>query len=181
VKIGDTAMRVATSVFVLAAALISANSFAEPLQSSEDIVKFFAGAADLGAARGICVGTEDECNSKAEAPVETGLDMLINFDLDSAKLGPEAQNKLGEFAKALKDNRLKAHTFVVEGHTDASGSEVYNEGLSERRAQSVTAFLLSNGIESSRISAIGVGETHPRNTNPYDPVNRRVEMRINLQ
>ncbi len=100
---------------------------------------------------------------------------------NSAVLAPDAQAKLSEFAKALKDNRLKAHTFLVEGHTDASGSATYNDGLSERRAQSVTAFLLSNGIEPSRISAIGVGETHPRNPNPYDPVNRRVEMRIKIQ
>jgi len=174
-------MRVGTSVLVLAAALLSGNAFADPLQSSEDIVKFFANAANLGAARGICVGTEDECKSKSEAPAQTGLDMLINFNLDSADLTPDARAKLSEFSKALKDNRLKAHTFLVEGHTDASGPTIYNEGLSERRAQSVTAFLLSNGIESSRIKPIGMGETHPRVANPYDPVNRRVEMRINLQ
>lgn len=174
-------MRVTTSIFVLAAALMSSGAFAGPLQSSEDIVKFYANAADLGAARGICVGTEDECESKTEAPAQTGLDMLVNFDLDSAELAPDARAKLDEFAKALKDNRLKAHAFIVEGHTDASGSETYNEGLSERRAQSVTAFLLANGVEPSRISAIGVGETHPRNANPYDPANRRVEMRIKVQ
>ena len=173
-------MRTATSLFALAMMLLSGSAFAGSGESSEDIVKFFAGAAKLGASRGICVGTEDECKSKAaEAPAQTGLDMLINFDLDSVSLTPDAQTKLAEFAKALKDNRLKALTFVVEGHTDATGSATYNEGLSERRAESVTAFLLSSGIESSRISAIGMGETHPRNANPYDPVNRRVEMRLN--
>lgn len=174
-------MRVGTSVFLLALALASSTASADPLKSSEDIVKFFANAADLGASRGICVGTEDECKSKAVAPEQTGLDMLINFDLDSADLTPDARAKLGEFAKALKDNRLRAHTFVVEGHTDATGSADYNDGLSQRRAQSVTAFFLASGIESSRINAMGMGETHPRNANPYDPVNRRVEMRINLQ
>ena len=107
--------------------------------------------------------------------------MLINFSLDSAALQPEARAKLDEFAKALKDSRLKADTFIVEGHTDASGSAIYNEGLSERRAQSVTAFRLAKGIESSRIKPIGMGETHPRVADPYDPVNRRVEMRIQLQ
>jgi outer membrane protein OmpA-like peptidoglycan-associated protein len=172
-------MRTATSLFALAMMLLSGSAFAGSGESSEDIVKFFAGAAKLGASRGICVGTEDECKSKAEAPAQTGLDMLINFDLDSVSLTPDAQTKLAEFAKALKDNRLKALTFVVEGHTDATGSATYNEGLSERRAESVTAFLLSSGIESSRISAIGMGETHPRNANPYDPINRRVEMRLN--
>ena len=93
-------------------------------------------------------------------------------------LTDDARLKLGEFAKALNDNRLRAHSFVVEGYTDASGSTVYNEELSQRRAQSVTSFLLQNGIEQARISAVGMGETHPRAADPYDPANRRVEMRI---
>ncbi|ESY99155.1 flagellar motor protein MotB [Mesorhizobium sp. L2C089B000] len=176
----EAAMRIGTSFLVLATVLASSNSFADPVQTSEDIVKFFGNATDLGPSRGICIGTEDECKSKADASVPTGLDMLINFSLDSAELQPEARTKLGEFAKALKDNRLRAHNFIVEGHTDASGSAIYNQGLSERRAQSVTAFLLSNGIEPSRIRAIGEGKSHPRVADPYDPVNRRVEMRINL-
>lgn len=156
----------------------------QTVQSSEDIVKFFAKAADLGASRGICVGTEEECKSKGEAAgvqEPTGLDMMINFDLDSSQLTPDARSKLSEFAKALQDNRLKSHAFVVEGYTDASGGELYNSRLSERRAESVTTFLLSQGIESARLTATGKGESNPRVDNPYDPVNRRVEMRINLQ
>jgi outer membrane protein OmpA-like peptidoglycan-associated protein len=69
----------------------------------------------------------------------------------------------------------------VEGYTDASGAASYNEGLSQRRAQSVSAFLLANGIEANRLTAIGKGENDPRVANPYDPVNRRVEMRLQLQ
>ena len=141
-------------------------------------------AIDLGASRGICVGTEQECAAKRQtelASVPTGLDMLITFNLDSADLTDEARAKLGEFAKALKDNRLSAHSFVVEGHTDASGSDGYNEGLSQRRAQSVTAFLLASGVDASRLQAVGMGENSPRVDNPYDPVNRRVEMRIKIQ
>jgi len=174
-------MRMVISTFAVAASLSSAPAFSQEAQKSEDIVKFFANAVDLGAKRGICVGTEDECKSKQAEPEKTGLDMLINFDLDSAALTPDAQKKLAEFAKALQDNRLRAHNFLVEGYTDASGSASYNEGLSQRRAQSVTAFLLSSGIESARINAIGKGETEPRAADPYDPVNRRVEMRIKLQ
>lgn len=174
-------MRLGSLIFV-AASLMSSGAFAGPLQSSEDIVKFFANAAALGPSRGICVGTEDECRSKAEAPAnKTGLDMLINFGLDSATLEPDAQAKLNEFAKALKDNRLNSLSFAVEGYTDASGSAAYNEGLSQRRAQSVTAFLLSHGVEASRLSAVGMGENNPRGANPYDAVNRRVEMRIKAQ
>ncbi|TIP38908.1 MAG: OmpA family protein, partial [Mesorhizobium sp.] len=67
------------------------------------------------------------------------------------------------------------------GHTDATGTDSYNQGLSQRRAQSVAAFLEANGVESARLEAIGLGKSHPRVANPYDPVNRRVEMRIRTE
>ncbi|RAZ93085.1 OmpA family protein [Mesorhizobium hawassense] len=164
--------------------LFSTHVFADPLQKSEDIVKFFAGQSNLGASRGICVGTEEECKSKAEkdgATQKGGLDMMINFALDSAQLDQTARTELDEFAKALKDNRLSTFSFVVEGHTDATGTDSYNQGLSQRRAQSVAAFLTANGVQSTRLEAIGLGKSHPRVANPYDPVNRRVEMRIRTE
>ncbi|WP_292322171.1 OmpA family protein [Mesorhizobium sp.] len=177
-------MRLASSAFALAAVLFSTHVSADPLQKSEDIVKFFTGQGKLGASRGICVGTEEECKSKNDknaAPTKTGLDMMINFGLDSAQLDPTARAELDEFAKALKDNRLSTFTFVVEGHTDASGSTRYNQDLSQRRAQSVAAFLTANGVQAARLEAIGLGKSHPRVANPYDPVNRRVEMRIRTE
>ena len=178
-------MRWGSSALVLAAVLFSTHVYADPLQKSEDIVKFFAGQGNLGASRGICVGTEEECKSKAEkneAPSQkAGLDMMINFALDSAQLDQTARAELDEFAKALKDNRLSTFSFVVEGHTDATGPDRYNQDLSQRRAQSVAAFLEANGVESARLEAIGLGKSHPRVANPYDPVNRRVEMRIRTE
>jgi outer membrane protein OmpA-like peptidoglycan-associated protein len=177
-------MRVYLSTILCAGVIAATPALAQNVQSSDDIIEFFAKAADLGASRGICVGTEEECKAKTEAATaaaQTGLDMLINFDLDSADLTPDARAKLSEFARALQDNRLKSHAFLVEGYTDASGGTAYNEGLSERRAQSVTTFLLANGIDASRVTAIGMGESNPRVANPYDPVNRRVEMRLKLQ
>lgn len=167
-----------------AAAGFSAVAQADSIQTSDDIIKFYSEAIDLGGTRGICVGTQEKCDAdrKAQlAKVPTGLDMLINFNLNSADLTSEARMKLDQFAKALKDNRLSRSSFVIEGHTDASGSETYNEQLSQRRAQSVAAFLLANGVESTRIQALGVGESAPRVPDPYDPVNRRVEMRIKIQ
>jgi len=181
---GVTVMRWASSAFALAAVLFSTHVSADPLQKSEDIVKFFAGQGNLGASRGICVGTEEECKSKNEknaAPQKTGLDMMINFGLDSAQLDQTARAELDEFAKALKDNRLSTFRFVVEGHTDASGPDRYNQNLSQRRAQSVAAFLAANGVQAARLEAIGLGKSHPRVANPYDPVNRRVEMRIKTE
>jgi outer membrane protein OmpA-like peptidoglycan-associated protein len=177
-------MRWGSSALALATVLFSTHVFADPLQKSEDIVKFFAGQGNLGASRGICVGTEEECKSKNDknaAPNKTGLDMMINFALDSAQLDQTARTELDEFAKALKDNRLSTFSFVVEGHTDATGTDRYNQDLSQRRAQSVAAFLEANGVEPARLEAIGLGKSHPRVANPYDPVNRRVEMRIRTE
>lgn len=178
-------MRWGSSASVLAALLFSTHVSADPLQKSEDIVKFFTSQGNLGASRGICVGTEEECKSKADKPgappQKAGLDMMINFALDSAQLDQTARSELDEFTKALADNRLSTFSFVVEGHTDATGSDRYNQDLSQRRAQSVAAFLTANGVEPARLQAIGLGKSHPRVANPYDPVNRRVEMRIRTE
>ena len=164
--------------FVLAA-LAMTPALADPQVKSSDIVNKLIANADMGAKRGICVGTTEECKKNEPAP--SGLDMLINFDLNSADLTPQARENLAEFSKALKDQRLSAANFVVEGYTDASGNERYNDKLSERRAESVTSFLLANGINSEKVKAMGMGEKNPRSADPYDPVNRRVEMRIQVQ
>lgn len=171
----------ALTSIVIALAMSTGASRADPsaAQTADQIVKHFVDTADLGAKRGICIGTVEECNKDQPAP--SGLDMMINFDLNSADLTTQARANLNEFAKALKDQRLRAATFVVEGYTDASGNEIYNDRLSERRAESVTAFLLANGISADKVEAIGMGEKNPRVPDPYDPVNRRVEMRIKVQ
>lgn len=166
------------SIFAAAAVMCGPALAQQAPLDAENIVEFFAQSADLGATRGICIGTAQECNSERAA---VGLDMMINFDLNSASLTEAAQANLEEFAKALKDERLRAARFFVEGHTDASGGETYNEALSERRAQSVKAFLLERGVRTEKVTAVGYGKSHPRVDDPFDPVNRRVEMRINLR
>jgi outer membrane protein OmpA-like peptidoglycan-associated protein len=167
------------SVLAVAGFCWAGVSVAGPRQTADQIVDHFAKTANLGATRGICIGTTEECNKDQPAPA--GLDMLINFDLNSAELTEQARSNLDEFAKALKDDRLRAATFIVEGHTDASGDERYNDRLSERRAKAVTAFLLANGISLDKVEAIGRGESSPRVADPYDAINRRVEMRIKIQ
>ncbi|WP_200911778.1 OmpA family protein [Mesorhizobium sp. 1M-11] len=178
-------MRWGSLASVLAALLFSTHVSADPLRKSEDIIKFFTGQGSLGVSRGICVGTEEECKGKGQktgmTPPKAGLDMMINFALDSAQLDQTARSELDEFAKALGDGRLSTFSFVVEGHTDATGTDRYNQDLSQRRAQSVAAFLTANGVEPARLQAIGLGKSHPRVANPYDPVNRRVEMRIRTE
>lgn len=153
---------------------------ADPQVNANEIVDFFAKSNDeLGASRGICIGTAEECDKTKPKPA--GFDMLINFELGSAEFTPQAKENLSEFVKALADKRLSSAKFVVEGHTDARGGDQYNLGLSERRAQAVTEFLLSNGISTEKVTAVGMGESKPRVPDPMDAINRRVEMRIQVQ
>lgn len=172
-------MRILSSLIAAAALTAAAPAIADPAYKAGDIVDFFIKSADLGQARGICIGTAEEC--EASTPKPAGFDMMINFDLDSDRLTEQARANLNEFATALNDERLRAAKFVVEGHTDASGAESYNEGLAERRARSVTAFLLEQGVGAEKVTAVGMGERAPRVPDIYDPINRRVEMRIDLQ
>ena len=69
----------------------------------------------------------------------------------------------------------------VAGHTDSSGSDQYNQSLSERRAQSVAGYLGSHGVKQQRLITIGAGEAHPVASNDTEAgraQNRRVEITI---
>lgn len=166
------------AVAVSAGALFAAPSFAAEAQfKAAGVVDFFLESAELGATRGICVGTADECRQDALP----GFDVMVNFELNSAVLTTDALLNLREVAKALVDPRLQDARFAIEGHTDALGSEVYNQGLAERRARSVAAFLADEGVSLDRLNAVGLGESSPRVADPFDPINRRVEMRIELR
>ena len=103
----------------------------------------------------------------------------INFDFDKATLKPEAMAILNE-AAALLDNHDRV-VVEIAGHTDSVGSESYNQGLSERRANAVKDYLTSKGVKASRLSAKGYGESRPiasNDTKEGRAENRRVEMII---
>lgn len=171
--------RLLTTAAVLAA--LSAPASADTEYTTEQLVDFFVNSVDMGATRGICIGTAQECNAEATPAVPQGLDMRINFELDSAELTPQAQESLRVFARMMEDERLEVANFVVEGHTDARGSEGYNLDLSKARAAAVSKFLTNEGISEERLSAIGLGKTQPRMDDEFDPENRRVELRIDLR
>ena len=73
-------------------------------------------------------------------------------------------------------------SILVEGHTDSTGSDAYNQQLSERRANSVRKLLVQRGVQEQRITILGYGESRPIATNATPEgrqMNRRVEIRIN--
>ena len=105
------------------------------------------------------------------------LDLTVNFDFDSATLRTDGRELLGRLAKALGDERLANFKFRVEGHTDAKGTEAYNDQLSQRRAEAVVTFLVSSGVGADRLEPIGKG--FKELLNPGDPLsasNRRVRV-----
>jgi outer membrane protein OmpA-like peptidoglycan-associated protein len=149
--------------------------------TAEQVVEFFAQSADLGAERGICIGTAEECGTTTAPAAAAGFDLMVNFELNSDELSESAKANLREFSRALDDPRLGRASFSIEGHTDATGPESYNLILSERRADAVVTFLREQGVDATRFVVKGYGQANPRSDDPFDPINRRVETRIVVQ
>lgn len=104
-------------------------------------------------------------------------DVLFEFDRSDLKSG--AANHLSTLAAFL--NRYPNRTVIIEGHTDSVGNDDYNFSLSQRRAESVHSFLMSQGIAGYRMSASGKGEGSPVASNGNATgrqMNRRVEVVI---
>lgn len=98
----------------------------------------------------------------------------LMFDFDSAKLKSGAYAELDRVAGILRD--YPQTQIRVEGYTDQTGSETYNQQLSERRAIAVKTALVQRGVADYRIQAIGLGESNPISSDPA--INRRVEIHI---
>ena len=90
-------------------------------------------------------------------PQPRSLDLVIQFEFDSAKLKSESKPLLDNLSTALKSDRLKSIQFKVEGHTDAKGTEAYNQALSLKRANAVVEYMTQQGIEAERLRAEGKG------------------------
>ncbi len=115
-------------------------------------------------------------------PIEVGVTVRLKniyFDFDRATLKKESFVELNKVVDFLKQNS----TVEVEiaGHTDAKGSDDYNLNLSQGRSQSVVDYIISQGIDSSRLTAHGYGESKPIDSNDStegQANNRRVEFTI---
>jgi len=103
----------------------------------------------------------------------------VRFPHDSAELIPSDIPILDKAIATLK--RRSDISVEVAGHTDSSGSEAYNQALSTRRAASVKAYFQSHGIDASRLTSRGYGESQPVASNATKEgraMNRRVELRV---
>ena len=101
------------------------------------------------------------------------------FDTNKADLKPVAHDELDNYSGYMTRNPAK--NIKVTGHTDATGSEAYNQSLSEKRANAVKSYLTGKGIDGQRIEASGMGESAPIATNKTKAgraENRRVELEV---
>lgn len=111
-----------------------------------------------------------ECGDATEAPPpvqelqteRVSLSANFLFGFDKYNLRPEAVETLNNLAQRLSQTNVQS--IRVEGHTDFMGSEQYNQALSERRAHTVTNYLIGRGVDAGKISAVGVGESQARMT-----------------
>ncbi|TKJ70545.1 hypothetical protein PspCFBP13508_18520 [Pseudomonas sp. CFBP13508] len=104
----------------------------------------------------------------------------VLFDFDKSDLTPAAKAQLDTLMDKLRNADVVS--IKVIGHTDSKGSDAYNQALSERRASSVAAYLLSQGLAPNKLTSEGRGESEPVADNATDEgraENRRVELHIN--
>lgn len=109
------------------------------------------------------------------------IDLEINFEFDSATIGPTAARALTDLGEALTSKELRNGSFFINGYTDAKGQTPYNQDLSERRADAVKRFLSDKfGIEATKLITVGYGKTRLKNSSdPFSSENRRVQI-VNL-
>ena len=145
--------------------------------------------AAVGGAAGAIIGNQmdkqaEEIKDKVpEAKVErvgegivVELSSQILFGFDQADLSTQAKSNLDQLVNIL--NEYPDTDIELQGHTDSSGSEAYNQTLSERRAGAVSSYLASKGINNTRLNIKGFGETMPKYDNDSEEgraQNRRVE------
>jgi outer membrane protein OmpA-like peptidoglycan-associated protein len=112
------------------------------------------------------------------ASTKPNIDLDIQFDYNSAEISKTSMPAVQELGKALSNANLRGSTFVVAGHTDAIGSEGYNQDLSERRADTIKRYLTEKyGIVGTDLVTVGYGKSKPKDPNaPMDPINRRVQV-----
>jgi outer membrane protein OmpA-like peptidoglycan-associated protein len=106
------------------------------------------------------------------------VDVEVYFDYDSAALTPQAEPQLNNLGKALTSPDLAGSVVMLGGHTDAKGTDDYNQGLSDRRAATVKKFLVDNyHVPADNLISTGYGKRELKNAaDPFAAENRRVQI-----
>ena len=153
---------------------LSAAPQTDPAARAKEIS--FVGQVRNRKTRSLSLNEREEIAEIASAKPK--IDLEIRFDYNSAEISKTSLSAVQELGKALSNPDLKGSTFVVAGHTDAIGTEEYNQGLSERRADSIKRYLTDKyGIASADLVTVGYGKSKPKDPSaPTDAINRRVQV-----
>ncbi len=153
---------------------LSAAPQADPAARAKEIS--FVGQVRDRKTRSLSLNEREQIAEIASAKPK--IDLEIRFDYNSAEISKTSLPAVQELGKALSNPDLKGSTFVVAGHTDAIGTEEYNQGLSERRADSIKRYLTDKyGIASADLVTVGYGKSKPKDPSaPTDAINRRVQV-----
>jgi outer membrane protein OmpA-like peptidoglycan-associated protein len=140
-------------------------------------------AADLATIKRVSGQTRslsaaDRDQMAAIATKRPKINLEINFEFNSAELTPKSAPQLNSLGEALTSSDLQGSIVMLGGHTDAKGSDEYNQRLSERRAETVKGYLIDKyKIPATNLVTAGYGESHLKNTaEPLAAENRRVEI-----
>lgn len=120
-----------------------------------------------------------EVNRPSEGEINVRLTSDILFDHNSAGLRSTSRTTLNELAQNFA--QYPDNLIIVEGHTDSTGTDQYNQRLSEQRAANVADYLIDRGVRAGNITVYGFGELRPKSTNDTAEgrqLNRRVEINI---
>lgn len=118
-------------------------------------------------------------NGCPQYPLSGLADLSVKFDTENSELDESDESDLAEAYKIIDSN--SDAKISIEGHADSTGPVSYNNPLSERRAEAVKAHLVAAGIDASRLSTVGHGESKPaakNNTKAGRAENRRVEFKV---
>ena len=121
-----------------------------------------------------------EAPKPAPAPKKITITEKIYFDFNKSTIKSESFSILDDVASVLKENP-QVKKVRIEGHTDAVGSDSYNQALSEKRAQAVKDYLTQKGVSESRLDSVGYGEARPvadNNSETGRAKNRRTEFNV---
>ena len=142
-------MKLIYALLLVSTAAISQTT--APLQSAtvNDLIDKLSPADDQAKTRSL--------GGRNLAPASKSIDLVIQFDSNSAKLKEPSKPLLDNLAEAMTNERLSAIRFKVEGHTDAQGTAQQNLRLSLNRAETVSAYLADRGVAKDRLSVEGKG------------------------
>jgi outer membrane protein OmpA-like peptidoglycan-associated protein len=177
----------------LASAALAAPSWAQTTPSVDQIIRSLTPTGDVTKAgtRGIRLSAPAEVKggdgkgipvaAQGQAqPAAPTINLTVNFATASAELTPQAVDALDKLGQALASPALAGYRFRIEGHTDTVGTKDYNRGLSDRRGQTVVAYIQDKyKVDGARLQAVGMGADHPlvRTADQVDePRNRRVQV-----